>query len=80
VSTLFSVVNSEIIAKDVRLDSIYKNVSVRKVTNLVNLLNPLEFMLNLLDSKKCNGQIENVNIVDNMVKVDGKIYVKGESK
>lgn len=75
-SSLFEVKNGEIIAKDVRLDSIYKNISTRKVTNLINLLNPLDFMLELLDSKKCNGKIENVNIIDNQVKVDGKIYVK----
>ena len=31
----------------------------------------------ILAQKKYDGIIENVNIVDNKVKVDGKIFVKG---
>lgn len=77
-STDFKVLNGKIIASDVKLDSAYGNISLDKVANLINLLNPLEFTINMLDSKQCNANIENVNIVDNTVKVNGKIYVKGE--
>ena len=42
------------------------------------MINPLSFTLSLLDSKQCNAKIENVNIVDNVIKIDGKIFVKGD--
>lgn len=77
-SSKFEVVDGKVIAKDVRLDSVYKNLSARKVANLINLLNPLEFMLELIDSKKYKGKIQNVNIVDNIIKVNGRIYIKGD--
>ncbi len=70
--------NGQIKACDVKLDSAYGNIALDKVANLLNLLNPLGFTMNLLESKQCNGNIENVNIVDNKIKIDGKIYIKGE--
>ena len=78
VSTGFHVANGKIQAKNVGIDSVYGNLPIDKVTNLINLLNPLSFTLSLLDSKQCNAKIENVNIVDNVVKIDGKIFVKGD--
>ena len=77
-SSDFQVVNGKIKAKNVYVDSAYGNISLDKVANLVNYLNPLEFTLNLLDNNKHNGNIENVNIVDNKIKVDGKIYIKAK--
>lgn len=77
-SSNFKVVNGKVKATDVHLDSAYGNISLEKVANLINLLNPLEFTMDLLDSKKCNANIENVNIIDNKIKIDGKIYVKGD--
>ena len=77
-STEFEVTNGEIKAKDVRLDSIYNKISLSQVVNLLNLLNPLEFALDLLNTKKFDVNVENVNIVDNKIKVDGKIFVKGD--
>ena len=76
----FEVVNGKIKAKNVKLDSVYGKISINKVANLINLLNPLQFTLDLLESKKCEGKIENINIVDNIVKVNGKIFVKGDDK
>ena len=77
-SSDFMVKNGKIKAVNVQLDSAYGKISLNKVANLLNLLNPLEFTVELLDSKKCDANIENVNIVDNKVKIDGKIFVKGE--
>ena len=45
---------------------------------MINLLNPLGFTLDLLESKQCDGNIENLDIVDNKVKINGKIFIKGE--
>ena len=74
----FEVVNGVIKAKNVSIDTSYGNLGLNKVANLINYLNPLEFTVDLLDNGKHKTTIENVNIVDNKVKVDGKIYVKGE--
>ena len=74
----FMVADGKIRAKNVHIDSSYGRISLNKVTNLINLLNPLEFTLDMLENKQCQGKIENINIVDNRVKVSGKIYVKGE--
>ena len=53
-------------------------MGLNKVANLINYLNPLEFTVDMLESGKHKTTIENVNIIDNKVKVDGKIYIKGE--
>ena len=76
----FRVFNGKIITKNVHIDKAYGNLGLDKVANLINLLNPLEFTLDLMDSRDCSGIVENINIVDNMVKVDGKIFIKGSSK
>lgn len=76
----FEVVNGVIKAKNVSIDTSYGNLGLNKVANLINYLNPLEFTLDILDSGKHKTTIENINIVDNKVRVDGKIYVKGEGK
>jgi hypothetical protein len=78
VSTDFKVENGKIYASNVGIDSAYGNLPLDKVTNLINLLDPLSFTLDLLDSNECHGKIENIKIVDDIIQVDGKIYVKGE--
>ena len=77
-SSDFVVKNGKIRAANVKLNSAYGNLSLNKVANMLNLLNPLEFTMQLLETKNCEASIENVNIVDNKVKVDGKIFVKGD--
>lgn len=72
----FEVVNGIIKAKNVSIDTSYGNLGLNKVANLINYLNPLEFTLKILNEEKQKTTIENINIVDNKVKVDGKIYVK----
>jgi len=76
-SSDFTVNNGKIKAANIKLNSAYGNVSLNKVANMLNLLNPLEFTMQLLEANNCKGTIENVNIVDNKVKIDGKIIIKG---
>ena len=73
----FEVIDGKIKAKNVSIDTSYGNLGLNKVANLINYLNPLEFTVDLIDNNKHKTTIENINIVDNKVKVDGKIYVKG---
>ena len=74
----FKVENGKIRAKNVKMDSAYGNIPLDKVTNLINYLNPLEYTVDLFGSKQCHVNVENVNIVDNKIKVDGKIMIKGD--
>lgn len=77
VSSGFKVNNGKIKAHNIGIDNAYGNLPIDKVTNLINLLDPLSFTLDLMDTKKCDAKIENVKIEDNMVLVSGKIFVKG---
>ena len=77
-SSAFTVKDGKIRAGNIKLDSAYGNLSLSKVANLLNLVNPLEFTLALLNTENCRANVENVNIVDNKVKIDGKIFVKGD--
>ena len=77
-STSFIVQEGKIRAGNIKLNSAYGNLSLAKVANLLNLVNPLEFTLSLLDTGKCDGKIQDINIVDNKIKIDGKIFVKGD--
>ncbi len=74
-ATDFQVVNGKIKAKNVHIDTTYGKLGLNKVANLINLLNPLEFTLNQIDDNKYKGNIENINFVDNMIKVNGKMYI-----
>lgn len=79
-SSDLKVEQGKIKAKNVFFDTKYGNLGMGRVANLINLLNPLEFTLQMMDSKDCKGNVENVNIVDNKIKVDGKIFVSGDEK
>ena len=78
VSTNFKVENGKIRATNVGIDNAYGNLPIDKVTNLINLIDPLTFTLAQLNDQKCKSHIENVKIEDNIIKINGKIYVKGE--
>ncbi len=78
VATTLKALNGKVETKDIEIDSAYGNLSNSKVRNLIDLLNPLSFTLDLMNTQKCKGKIENVKIVDNIIKINGKIYVKGE--
>lgn len=78
VSTNFKVENGKIRATNVGFDSAYGNLPLNKVINLINLLDPLSFTLDIMKDEKCNGKIENLKIEDNIIKIDGKIFVEKE--
>ena len=79
-ATEFQIQNGKIKAKNVHIDTAYGNLGLNKVANLINLLNPLEFTLNQIDDNKYKGNIENINFIDNMIKINGKIYIKQNSE
>lgn len=80
VKTGLKVERNKISAENVVIDNSYGALSAEKATNLINLLDPLTFALDLMNTKKCNARVENVKIIDNIIQINGKIYVKGEGK
>lgn len=79
ISTDFKIENGKIKANNVLIDRAYGNLPLDKVTNLINLLDPLSFTLDILKEDHCKGQVESVKIEDNKIQIDGKMFiVKGE--
>ena len=81
VSANFKVDNGQIKASNIGFDNTYGNLPIEKVVNLINLINPLSFTMTKLNENHCKGQIESVNIEDNIAQVSGKIFItkyKGE--
>ena len=80
VSTNFKVDNGKIKATNIGIDNAYGNLPLDKVTNLINLINPLSFTLAELNENNCKGQVENVKIDDNIIQINGKIFIEKKIK
>lgn len=77
VSSNFVVDNGKIKASNIGIDNAYGNLPLDKVTNLVNLLDPLSFALDIMKDEKCTGKVENVKIENNIFKINGRMYIEG---
>ena len=78
VSSKFKVDNGKILADSININTSYGNIPIAKVANLINLLDPLTFTLIKINEQNCKSQIENVIINDDIIKINGKIFIKGE--
>jgi hypothetical protein len=76
VCTSLTVDNSKIVARNINFDKSYGNLSLKKVGNLINMLDPLTFTLSLIESKDCQGRVDSVKIVDDIIEINGSIYIK----
>lgn len=75
-STGLKIQNNRILAKNVNIDKSFGNIPINKVTNLINLLDPLTFTLSLIETKDCQGEISSVKIIDDIIEINGKINIK----
>ena len=78
ISSRLKIDNGKIYANNIGIDNAYGSLPIDKLSKLVNMLDPTSFTLDLIDNKKCDGNITNVSIEDNIVKIDGRIFIKGE--
>lgn len=76
VSTDFYVNDGKIGVSNINIVGNYKNISLEKVANLINIINPVSFTLRLLKENHCKGRVENVKIVDDIIQINGKIYIE----
>ena len=80
VSSKLKVINNEIRAMEVLCDGAYKNLPSDKVSNLINMLNPMNFAVKLIDNNSGEIKVKEVEISDDIVIINGKMYIKGEKK
>lgn len=79
VTSGLNVVNNEILPRELAYDKTYGNIPLKKIYNLISLLNPLSFTMKLIENKKSDVKIEKISIEDDIIIINGRIYVKGEN-
>lgn len=70
-----SVKNGEICFNNPQLMHKYFSADFGKIAKALNYLNPLEFSLNVLEGKDAVLNVQNVNIVNNKINIDGTINI-----
>lgn len=70
-----SVINGKICFNNPQLMHKYFSADFGKITKALNYLNPLEFSLRVLENKDATLKVQNVNIVNNKVNVNGTINI-----
>ena len=78
VSTLFNVIDNKIKTCDIKINEAYGIIQTNKTANLLNRLMPLSYTMSIINKRNCNTKIETVKIIDDLIKIDGKIYIKGD--
>jgi len=80
VTSKLKIVNNEIFPDNVSYNSVYGNLPIQKVINLINMVNPMNFVVKMADSKQSKAKIKEIKIVDDVVIINGTIHIKGEDK
>ena len=75
VSTDFTVENGKILPTNICLNKHSLNVSFDKILKIFNIINPLTFTLSKLNENNCKASIKNVKIIDDILKINGKILI-----
>lgn len=78
VSSKVNIVSNKLKLSDISMDEAYGKLPLDKVANLVNLVDPLSFTLDLIDNKNCDGRLDSIKIDNNIIKINGRIYIKKE--
>ena len=75
VSSSVDIIKHKVKLTNIGFDNAYGNLPIEKVINLVNLIDPLSFTLNIMDKQQCSGEINKIVINDDLLKINGKIVV-----
>lgn len=76
----FLVDDGKIKVDNIKVDKAYSKMPLHKIANLLNLLDPLTFTISELTDNKCKSKIESVKVEDNIIKINGKIFIKGNTE
>ena len=77
-SSGINIANNEIRPSNISFDTANGNLPLSKVTSLINMLNPLNYTIKFLGDNQCDIKIEQAQIVDDNIIINGKIYIKGD--
>ncbi|MBO6088093.1 hypothetical protein J6P92_07110 [bacterium] len=67
--------NGEIIFANTTFENNSLSIDADKFSRILNYINPLDFSAQILENRDTKFKIENVNISDNMINVDGTMVV-----
>ena len=76
----FIIENGKIKVDNIKIDKTYAKMPLHKIANLLNLLDPLTFTLSELTDNKCKSKIESVKVENNIIKINGKIFIEGSTE
>lgn len=75
-----SVKNGKLKTSDIGIDNPNGNLPVNKILNLINYIDPLSYTFELVKDKNCKAKIEQAEIKNDIIKINGKIYIKKDSE
>src|SRR5574344_373904 len=73
IGSKIKVLNGEIVLDAV--ENSYSKVDMAKLTKILNMLNPLEFSLEILENKDTKMQVQDIKIIDNKILMSGNILI-----
>ena len=59
-------------------DETDKSYTEYKLAKIINLLDPFNFSSDFLNENKCNIKVEHVNIIDNIIRINGRIFIESD--
>lgn len=75
VSTKMKVQNNKIKVSEVKLENLNQKISLTQITNLLNMINPLNFTVNVLDNENTKIAINTFDIKNDKLTIDGTLFV-----
>lgn len=75
VSTKMKVQNNKIKVSEVKLENLNQKISLTQITNLLNMINPLTFSVDVLDNKNTKVAIKTLDIEKDKLTIDGTLFV-----
>lgn len=75
ISADLKVENGDIVLANTTFENSSFTLDVDKFSKIINYINPLDFSAKILENKNAKFKIENVNILDNKITVDGTMIL-----
>lgn len=75
VSSKMKVQNGKIKVSEVKLENLNQKISLTQITNLLNMINPLTFSVDVLDNKNTKLAIKTLDIEKDKLTIDGTLFV-----
>ncbi len=74
-SSKMKIENGQFKASEVTLENFNQKVSLTQLTNVLNLINPLNFTVDVLNNKNTKVALNNFDIKGNNIMLDGTVFV-----